>query len=290
MNLSTFLQTQNPIIVDGGMGTQLALRGLPMGGQNNLNNPDAVLSVHRAYIEAGSDILITNTLTMNRIYAESHKVDIDLRAVNHAGARLAKTACGEGKYAVGDIGSTGQMLEPYGDRTEEEFVATFKEQAEYLAEGGVDGFVVETMMDLREALCALRGCKAAAPDLPVIVTMCFNTVENGGCTIMGNSAMEIAKTLTEAGAAVVGTNCGDLDPLQIATIVATMKQNTTLPILVEPNAGKPRLVGTETVFDMEPERFADGIEACIRAGARMAGGCCGTGPDHIRAVAERIKG
>src|SRR5690554_2027460 len=136
---------------------------------------------------------------MNRVYIETHHPGLDLREVNLAGARLARTAAGEGCYVLGDISSTGRMLEPYGDLTEEEAFKAFHEQASVLAEGGVDGFIIETMFSLAEAACALRACRAAA-DLPVIVCISFSTVENGGRTIMGDSAQDCALTLMEAGA------------------------------------------------------------------------------------------
>ena len=133
-----------------------------MGGQSCLAHPDAVRSIHRAYVEAGCDILITNTLTMNRIFIETHKVGVDVREVNVAGARLARQAAGSGCRVLGDISSTGQLLEPYGECTEEQVFAALKEQAGHLAGAGVDAFIVETMLDLREALCAVRACHAAA--------------------------------------------------------------------------------------------------------------------------------
>lgn len=186
------------------------------------------------------------------------------------------------------MSSTGKMLHPYGDLSEEEAYAAFKEQAAILAEGGVDGFIIETIFDLREALCALGACKEAA-DLPVVASIAFNTVKNGGRTIMGNSARDCAQALTDAGACAVGANCGNLDPFQMAEIISKMREATSLPVLTQPNAGKPVLVGNRTVFNMSPSDFAAGIHQCLRAGARLLGGCCGTSPAHIRAMVELLK-
>lgn len=289
MRLSEFLaKNKKPILLDGAMGTQLAAAGLEMGGQNNLTKPDAVLAVHRQYAECGIDLLITNTLTMNRIYIEKHHLDVDVREVNLAGARLAKTAAGDGRYVLGDMSSTGQMLQPYGELSEEDAYGAFQEQAAVLVEGGVDGFIIETMFSLAEALCALRACRAVA-DLPVIVSMAFSTVENGGRTIMGDSAQDCALTLMEAGASVVGANCGDLDPFQTAEIVSRMQEAGSTLIVAQPNAGRPKLVEGRTVFEMSPFDFAAGIYQCFQAGARLLGGCCGTSPHHIRAAAELLK-
>ena len=173
------------------------------------------------------------------------------------------------------------MLEPYGDYSEEQFYLAFREQAAFLLSGGIDGFIVETMMDLREALCALRACRDVSPS-PALVTLSFQTADKGGRTLMGNSAEEIAVTLAQAGASAVGANCGDLDPHETAAIIALMRQSVDVPLIAQPNAGKPRLVDNRTVFDMGPADFADGIAACIAAGATIVGGCCGTTPHHIR--------
>lgn len=287
MNLTAFLSTGNaPILLDGAMGTQLAEAGLEMGGQNCLSHPQAVLAIHQHYAACGIDLLITNTLTMNRISIEAHGLGVDLRAVNLAGARLAHEAASPHQYVLGDISATGKLLEPLGDLSEAAAYKAYLEQAGILAEGGVDGFIIETMFDLQEALCALRACKEAAAHLPVLVSMAFNTAARGGRTLMGNSAQACARELEDAGASAVGANCGSLDPFQTAEIIAAMRQATELPLLAQPNAGKPRLEGECTVFDMSPADFAAGIGACLQAGAALVGGCCGTSPAHIRAVAK----
>jgi len=289
MNLLEFLSDNKKItLLDGAMGTQLAEAGFEMGGQSNITHPEAVLAVHQQYAECGVDLLITNTLTMNRINIESHNIDVDIREVNLAGVRLAKAATRKGQYVLGDIGSTGKMLKPYGDLSEDNAYAAFKEQATILAEGGVDGLIIETMFDLREALCAVRAAKEAV-DLPVIASITFNTLKNGGRTIMGNSARDCAQTLTEAGVCAVGANCGSLDPFQMAEIVSKMRKVTSLPVLAQPNAGIPRVVENRTVFDMSPSDFAAGIYECLQAGARLLGGCCGTSPDHIRAMVALLR-
>jgi len=284
MVLSTLLESHEIILLDGAMGTQLDKRGLMSRGRNNLDTPEAVLEIHWEYIRCGCHILTTNTLTMNRIYIETHNVGVSVREVNRAGAELARQAARDRQYVLGDISSTGQLLEPYGSYKESEFYDTFKEQAEIVAEAGVDGFIIETMFDLREAICALRACKDNF-SLPVIVSIAFATETKGARTIMGNSAEECAKKLTDDGADVIGANCGDIDPAQMAVVVSLLRSATTVPILTQPNAGKPKLLGNQTVFEMAPKPFAAGIAKCLQAGARLVGGCCGTTPEHIRAVA-----
>jgi len=288
MNLADFIATQSPILLDGAMGTQLAIAGLEMGGQNCISHPDDVLAVHKQYSEVGCDILITNTLTMNRTSIETHGVGVDVREVNLSGAKLAKAAAESEQHVLGDISSTGQLLEPYGDYSEEQFCATFREQAECLLAGGVDGFIVETMLDLREALCAVRACLDVST-LPVLATLSFQTADKGGRTVMGNSAAESAKLLVEAGATAVGANCGNVDPREAALIVGMMREIVEVPLIAQPNAGKPCLIDDKTVFDMTPKDFAAGIAECVSAGASLVGGCCGTSPEHIQCVTEMIK-
>jgi 5-methyltetrahydrofolate--homocysteine methyltransferase len=288
MSILDLLKSARPaIFLDGAMGTQLGQMGLEMGGRNNVTNPDAVLAVHKKYVASGVDLVITNTLTMNRLNLESHNVGVDFREVNLAGVRLAKEAAGEGSYVLGDMSSTGKMLKPYGQLPEEDAFATFKEHASVLAEGGADGIIVETMFDLREAVIAVRAVREAC-DLPVIASVAFNTAGNEGRTVMGNTARQCAEALTEAGAVAVGANCGSIDPFEMAEIIAMFKQATDLPLIAQPNAGKGRLVDGDLVFDLSPADFAAGVQECLKAGARLVGGCCGTSPAHIQAMVEAI--
>jgi 5-methyltetrahydrofolate--homocysteine methyltransferase len=287
MDFLTLLKNQEIILLDGAIGTELDKRGLMGRASNNIDNPEVVFEIHREYALCGCHAITTNTLTMNRIYIETHNIDVSVHDVNRAGVELARQAAAGNQSVLGDISSTGQLLEPYGTYKEQQFYDAFKEQAEILAEAGVDGFIIETLFDLREALCALRACKGNLP-LPVIVSIAFKTETKGGRTIMGDSACDCAKRLTDAGADVVGANCGDLDPAQMSAVVSLLKKETNVPIISQPNAGKPKLVEDKTVFDMEPDTFALGIDKCLQAGARFVGGCCGTTPEHIRAAATLL--
>jgi len=281
------LKDRKVVLLDGAMGTQLDKRGLMSRGSCNLDAAEAVLDIHRTYAQCGCDALTTNTLTMNRIYIETHNVGVSVREVNRAGAKLARQVAGDTLCVLGDMSSTGQLLEPYGTYRQSQFYDAFQEQAEALAEAGIDGFIIETVFDLREALCALRACKENFA-LPVVVCMTFQTDKNGGRTMMGDTAEQCAGQLAGAGADVIGANCGDLDPLQMSGVVAMLKAATDRAIVAQPNAGRPRVVEDKTVFDMEPAPFAEGISECIRAGAHVVGGCCGTTPQHIEAVRRRV--
>lgn len=279
-----------PLLLDGGMGTQLGEAGLPMGAETCLSHPDAVGAVHRAYAAAGADLIITHTLTLNRVAAQAAGPGVDIQAGNRAGAAIARSAAGTGRYVLGDIGTTGKLLAPVGPLAEKDARAAYLEQAAALAEGGVDGFIVETMISLPEALVALGACREAAPSLPVLVSMTFKTTPKGARTVMGNSVADCARALEEAGATAVGANCGDLAPLEMAALVPLFRESCALPVMIQPNAGRPLLVDGRTVFRMTPEDFAAGTVRAAEAGARLVGGCCGTTPAHIKALALRLGG
>jgi 5-methyltetrahydrofolate--homocysteine methyltransferase len=290
MSLPELLSSERKtIFLDGAMGTQLGEAGLEMGGQNCVTHPEAVLAVHQKYAACGIDLLITNTLTMNRVGLRAHRVELDVRAVNLAGARLARQAALPGQYVLGDISSTGKLLTPYGPLAEDDAYEAFREQASILEEGGVDGFIVETMTDLREALCAVRAVRDAST-LPVLASVSLKTAGNGGRTIMGNTAHECAAALAEAGACAVGANCGELDPLEMAQVIALMVDATNVPIIAQPNAGKVQVVDMQPSYGMSPDDFAEGVRACLDAGARLVGGCCGTSPAHIKAAVDLSAG
>jgi 5-methyltetrahydrofolate--homocysteine methyltransferase len=286
MSLLSLLDGNETLLLDGAMGTQLAQLCGEGGGHLSVTHPEKVMEIHRRYLESGSRIIITNTLTMNRLYIETHGLSVDVQEVNHTAARLARSVTSDEHYVLGDMSSTGKLLAPYGDYSEQQFIDVYEEQAHYLAEGGVDGFIIETLSDLREALCAVMACRAVST-LPVAATIAFSTATKGGRTFMGNTALDCARQLADAGVQALGANCGDIDPYQMADLLDMFSEATSLPIIAQPNAGKPRLEQGKTLFDMGPDEFAAGIKECIAHGARLVGGCCGTTPEHIRAV-QRI--
>jgi 5-methyltetrahydrofolate--homocysteine methyltransferase len=223
---------------------------------------------------------------MNRIFAETHGVAGDLAAINRAGVRLARQAA-TGRVVLGDMSSTGQLLEPYGGYSEAQFEDAFREQAVWLAEAGVDGFIIETITDLREGRCALRACAGLGP--PAVLSMALANLNDGGRTMMGDRVGDCAATAEADGAAAFGLNCGDLEPAEMARTVAAARNRTRLSIIAQPNAGRPRLVSDKTVFDLGPDGFAAGGRLCAEADAAVVGGCCGTTPDHIRALAQALR-
>jgi len=241
------LRMGNTLILDGAMGTQLAARGGVMGPTANFECPSIVKSVHSDYRAAGAHILLTNTLTANRISLEHAGLADRLVEINAEGVRLCSEAAGGKCYVAGDMTSTGSFLEPLGDYTEEQFSECFEEQANVLAEAGVDLIIIETMTDVREAAVAVRAVKHAT-GLPVIASISFDAVADGFRTMMGDAVERAARALAEAGADVVGSNCGTIDPTEMSRVIAEMRSVTDAILAAQPNAGKPELAGGEVIF------------------------------------------
>ena len=290
MTSSSLLQalTRRPLLSDGAMGTQLQRAGLEPGGCGeawNVDHPERVLAIQRAYVEAGSDCLITNTFGGSRIMLERHGEGSRVAAINRAGAALARRAFGERPgFVLGDIGPFGGLLEPYGDVPAERVAAAFAEQATALVAGGVDAIIVETQTALEElelAVAAARG--AGAPC--VIGSLAFDRLREGDevRTMMGVSPEQAARFMAERGVDVLALNCGTgIDMAKAADTVRRYRAVSDLPIMAQPNAGQPELENLAVVYRQPPEAMAAGLEAVLAAGARIVGGCCGSTPEHIR--------
>ncbi len=284
------------LVLDGAMGSMLIAAGLPAGScpeSWNKSRPEAVIAVHRAYVEAGCDIIETNTFGGTRLKLASHGLGEHARELNILGAHLARSACRPGGYVAGSIGPTGRLpdtLAPMGDVPPEEMSASFAEQALALAEGGVDLLAIETMMAPEEAVLAVRAAKEAT-GLPVMCTMSFQytAARNTDRTLWGTTPQEAARLLCSEGAEIVGCNCGDGGPERAIEILRKMREETEAPLAAYPNAGTPRLVGDQTVYDMQPEEMAAAYPAIVEAGARIVGACCGSTPEHIRQIAAAVR-
>lgn len=284
------------LVLDGAMGSMLIAAGLPAGGcpeSWNKSHAEAVIAVHRAYAEAGCDIIETNTFGATRLKLASHGLGDRASELNILGAHLARLACRPGGYVAGSIGPTGRLpdtLAPVGDVPPDEMSASFAEQALALAEGGVDLLAVETMMAPEEAVLAIRAAKEAT-GLPVMCTMSFQygRERNIDRTLWGTTPQEAARALSAAGAEIVGCNCGDGGPARAAEILRQMRGETAGFLAAYPNAGTPRLVGEQTVYDMPPEEMASAYPAILEAGARIVGACCGSTPEHVRQIAAVVR-
>lgn len=284
------------LLGDGAMGTQLQRAGLPPGGCGeawNLDHPERIVAIQRAYVEAGSDCLITNTFGASRIMLERHGEAERAAAINRAGARVAREAfAGRPGFVLGDIGPFGGLMEPYGDIAPSRVEAAFREQARALVEGGVDAIIVETQTALEEMDLALAAAREAGAPV-VIGSFAFDRMldEEDARTMMGVSPEMAAEFLVARGADVAALNCGTGIGMSMAADIARRYARTAgLPVMAQPNAGQPSLAGLTIVYDGTPEQMAEELPALLDAGARIIGGCCGSTPDHIRAFRAVLDG
>ena len=274
------------LILDGATGTELQKRDMPQGACPEtwcLEKPHIIQAIHSDYQKSGADVVYTCTFGANRFKLGQYDVS-NIREVNRQLARLAKDAVGEKAMVAGDIGPTGQFVRPVGNIDFEEAVGVFKEQAKGLLEGGVDLFVIETMMDIQEARAALIAVKEIT-DSFVMVTMTF---EENGRTLNGTDPVAALITLQSLGADAVGCNCST-GPEGMIEYVAAMKPYAKVPLVAKPNAGIPKLIDNETVFDMQPADFASFGKEYVSTGINIMGGCCGTSPAHIHELKKEIR-
>jgi len=290
MNAISFterLQQADPILADGAMGTMLHARGVPMDAafdQLNLTKPDIVQGVHRAYLEAGAELIETNTFGANRFKLDEHGLDDQVNAINRAGAEIARAAvdaAGGRAYVAGSVGPLGAGLQPYGRVKPEDAQAVFAEQIRGLVDGGVDALIFETFTDLGEMQLAIAAAREIAPGLPVICEMTFGADDR---TLYGYLPGRVARELVDAGADIIGVNCSG-GPAQIARVLAAMRDAVPdARLSAMPNAGYPQSVGGRTMYPANDTYFADSALTFRALGAVIIGGCCGTTPDHVSAM------
>jgi methionine synthase I (cobalamin-dependent) len=282
------LVSRGPVLTDGAWGTQLQARGLARGecpDAWNLSHPDRVTAVARAYVEAGSQIILTNTFGANRVRLAGYGLAEQTEAVNRLGVEISRKAAAGQAYVFASMGPSGKML-MQGDITEEELRAVFEGQACALAEGGAHAIVVETMTDLAEATLAATAARAAK--LPVVACMVFDSGKNKDRTMMGDTPEKTAEALLAAGADVIGANCGQGITGYI-TVCQRLRAATKAPLWIKPNAGLPVIEDGKAVYRTTAEAFASSIPALAQAGANFIGGCCGTSPDFIRAAKAKLR-
>ena len=285
-------------LLDGAMGTELIARGVEAGKCNdylNIESPDTVFDIHQAYLEAGSDAVLTNTFGANKFALARHGFSDKVKEINTAAALIARRAAGDEKYVLGDIGPSGDFLQPLGNLEPEELKAAFTEQAKAILAGGVDGLIIQTMTALDEVTIAIEAVKSVSGDLPVFASMAFDKVADGFRTMMGVDVESAVSKIVSLGVDAVGFNCGTLSLDEYVELaekyVSAIKdlKKTRATIFAEPNAGKPELVDGRVVYNVSPEDFAEAAKKIHSAGVNIIGGCCGTGPAHIEAVAKKLK-
>jgi 5-methyltetrahydrofolate--homocysteine methyltransferase len=285
---------ERPLLGDGAMGTQLMIAGLEQGNCGeawNLTHPERVLAIQRRYVDAGSDCLLTNTFGGSRIMLNRHSHADDVVAVNTAGVELAREAFGgRNGYVIGDIGPFGGLMEPYGDFTEAQVLDAFREQAKALVDAGADAIVIETQTSLEELGLGLTAAREAGAAC-IIGSMAYDVTLDGTTfrTMMGVEPERAAEFMQEHGADVVALNCGTgMDMQRARHAVTRYVQVTDLPVMVQPNAGQPKLVDMKVVYDETPEQMVTGVVPLLEAGASIIGACCGSTPDHIRAFRQAM--
>lgn len=289
MNKQEFhaLIKEKPIFLDGATGSNLQKKGMPTGvcpEQWILENREIMISLQQAFLDAGTNIVYAPTFTANRIKLREYGLENRIRQMNLDLVALSREAVGGKAYVAGDLTMTGEQLAPMGQLDFEELIDVYKEQIGYLAEAGVDLLVVETMMSLQETRAALIAAKETC-DLPVMATMTF---ESDGRTLYGTDAVTAAVVLESLGADAIGTNCST-GPDKMVDVIRQMASVTSVPIIAKPNAGLPSLDGDgNTVYDMEADVFGECMKALVEAGASIVGGCCGTTPEHIRALRQSV--
>jgi len=283
-----------PLLGDGAMGTQLMIAGLEQGNCGelwNLTHPDRVLAIQRRYADAGSDCLITNTFGGSRIMLNRHGDAGKVAAVNDAGVAIARQAFGgRDGYVIGDVGPFGGLMEPYGDFTEQQVREAFVEQTRALVNAGADAIIIETQTSLEELGLGIAAAKEAGAPC-VIGSMAYDVTLDGSTfrTMMGVDPEQAAEFMYEHGADIVALNCGtgmNMDRAREA--IERYRRTTDLPVMAQPNAGLPKLVNMQVVYDETPEEMVGGVVPILEAGVNILGACCGSTPDHIRAFRQAM--
>lgn len=276
------------LIADGATGTMLQAAGLPTGMPGEawvLERPEEIVKLHRAYVEAGSQLILTTTFGGTRARLKKAGLNVQVAEINRRAAELARQVAGDDRYVGGDIGPIGEMMAPIGPLTYEAAVALFAEQARALAAGGVDCIYIETMSDLKEAKAAVEGARQVC-ELPVFCTFSFDT---HGRTSMGVSPAQAARAMAQLDVPAIGANCGHA-PEEVLDILPQMRQAAPDAYLIaKPNAGLPHMVKRQVVYDATPEKMAKLAVRYVELGARIVGTCCGSTPAHIAAIVAAIQ-
>lgn len=280
--------TKNPLLLDGATGSNLMASGMPRGVCTEtwiLKHRDILKELQQSYVNAGSRVLYAPTFGANRMNLSLHHLEEHIKEMNDALVSLARESAKDMAFVAGDITTTGKMMEPAGDLTYETAFEVYKEQISYLSQAGVDFIIAETMINIEETLAAVDAASQVC-DLPVLCSM---TVEADGSIFSGGNAVEAALALESAGASAVGINCS-VGPDQLVSVVRNIKEAVSIPVIAKPNAGMPVIDDKgNAVYSMGAAEFAKHMKVLVENGASIIGGCCGTTPEYIKAVAEILK-
>ena len=286
--LSRLIDPERVVVFDGAMGTQLYAKGVFINqcyDELNLKAPDLVRDVHAAYAKAGAEVLETNTFGASRVKLAQYGLEAQVVDINRAAVRIAREVAGDDHLVAGAVGPLGVRIEPYGPTSVDDAFEAFREQMQALEEAGVDCFLLETFGDLAEITQAVRAARTVNPSKPVVAQM---TIGIDGRTSYGASPEDLARTLDKLNADVIGLNCS-VGPQAILEAIEKMAATTHRKLSAQPNAGMPRDVGGRSMYMASPEYMASYARHLIHAGAKIVGGCCGTTPDHIRAIVQGVR-
>src|SRR6516225_11790054 len=280
---------KSPVLCDGAMGTLLYAKGIFINrsyDELNLSQPDLIRGIHHDYLQAGAEIIETNTFGANSFRLARHSLADKVRDINRAGARLAREAAKSfDVWVAGSVGPLGTRIEPLGKTSYQEARDAFRDQIEALVEGGVDLLILETFGYLEEIHQAIRAAREVAPSLPLIAQV---TIDEDGNCLDGSDPETFAPKLTEWGADVIGCNCS-VGPVAMLDAVERVRVVSSLPLAAQPNAGIPRSVDGRNIYLCSPEYMASYARKFVAAGVRLVGGCCGTTPDHIRVMKSALR-
>lgn len=280
--------TKNPLLLDGATGSNLMAAGMPRGVCTEtwiLKHRDILKELQQSYVNAGSRVLYAPTFGANRMNLSLHHLEEHIKEMNDALVSLARESAKDMAFVAGDITTTGKMMEPAGDLTYETAFEVYKEQISYLSQAGVDFIIAETMINIEETLAAVDAASQVC-DLPVLCSM---TVEADGSIFSGGNAVEAALALESAGASAVGINCS-VGPDQLVSVIRNIKEAVSIPVIAKPNAGMPVIDDKgNAVYSMGAAEFAKHMKVLVENGASIIGGCCGTTPEYIKAVAKILK-
>ena len=285
------LRVGEVVIGDGAWGTQLMERGLAPGEcpeSFTLQRPEALAEIAQRYLDAGAEILTTNTFGGSPLRLQEYGLEPETERVNRLAVEALRAVAGEWAYVSGSVGPTGKLLQPYGDTSRDEVYAAFERQIDSLANAGADLICVETMIDLGEASAAIQAAKNVAPALPVLASMTFDPTPRGFFTVMGVDIETAVRGLLRDGADVVGSNCGNGSETMV-DVAREFKRSTDRPIIIQSNAGLPENRAGQIVYPETPEIMARQVERLVEMGIAIVGGCCGTTPDHIRAFRRSVR-
>lgn len=284
------LSKEKVLVSDGAIGSLLFEKGLNPGDcpeRFNLERPEILAEIALSYLQADADIIQTNTFGASPLKLSDYDLEDKTEEINKKAVEIVKQVVDSKALVSGSVGPTGKMLLPYGDIEPVAMKENYKRQIGTLIESGVDLLCIETMTDLNEAVIAVESAREISSDIPIIITMTFDVIPQGCVTIMGNRVPDVCAKLKEVGANVIGSNCGNGTD-NMVTIAKEFIANSQLPIIIQSNAGIPTIIDDQVIYQETPEEFADFTKILLELGVSIIGGCCGTTPNHIRAIRQTV--